>query len=134
MSGRRRAILLLSFGVLSAWLVSPRLAAAQATGGDSMWTALDVVKAINGAIEESGNGDELREKIVRRFSECSLMYGGLSTLASNADARKNYVEAQHATSEIEVAIGKPLQAAKRLELEEAARPSVRARNLSSTTS
>ena len=123
MSGRRKAILLLGFGVLSAWLVSPRLAAAQAAG-DSMWTALDVVKAINGAIEESNDGADLREKVVRRFSECSLMYGGLSTMASNADARKNYVEAQHATAEVESALGKPLQSAKRLELEEGARQSV----------
>jgi hypothetical protein len=123
MSGRRRAILLLGFGVLSAWLVSPRLAAAQAAG-DSMWTALDVVKTINSAIEESNDGADLRERVVRRFSECSLMYGGLSTMASNAEARKNYVEAQHATAEIESALGKPLQAAKRLELEEGARQSV----------
>jgi hypothetical protein len=123
MSGGRRAILLLGFGLLSAWLISSRLAVAQSLG-DSMWTALDVVKTINGAIEESNDGAELREKVVRRFSECSLMYGGLSTMASNAEARKNYVEAQHATAEVEFALGKPLQPAKRLELEEGARQSV----------
>jgi len=119
MSDRQRAILLLGFGVLSALLVSPPLATAQFVG-DSMWTALDVVKAINGTIEESSGGEDLREKVVRRFSECSLMYGGLSTLASNAEARKNYVEAQHATAEVEFAIGKTLQPAKKLELEQGA--------------
>jgi ABC-type branched-subunit amino acid transport system substrate-binding protein len=123
MSDRQRAILFLVFGALSALLVSPRLAAAQ-SGGDSMWTALDVVKTINGAIEESNDRVELREKIVRRFSECSLMYGGLSTMASNAEARKNYVEAQHATAEVEFALAKPLQSARRVELEESARQSV----------
>jgi hypothetical protein len=123
MSDRQRAILLLSFGVLSALLVSPHLATAQFIG-DSMWTALDVVKAINGAIEENNDGDDLREKVVRRFSECSLIYGGLSTMASNPEARKNYVEAQHATAEVESAIGRPLQSAKKLELEEGARRSV----------
>jgi hypothetical protein len=123
MSDRQRAILLLCFGVLSALLVSPPLAAAQSAGG-SLWTALDIVKAINGTIEESSDGADLRERVVRRFSECSLMYGGLSTLATNAEARKNYVEAQHATAEVEFAIGKPLQPAKKLELEEGARQSV----------
>lgn len=125
MSGRRRAILLVGFGVVSAWLVSPRPAAAQ-TLGDSMWTALDVVAAINATIDQSPDGTDLRERIVRRFSECSLMYGGLSTLATTADARKNYVEAQRATAEVEFAIAKPLPKEKRLELEESARKSVAA--------
>jgi hypothetical protein len=52
------------------------------------------------------------------------MYGGLSTMASNAEARKNYVEAQHATAEVEFALAKPLQSARRVELEESARQSV----------
>jgi len=119
-SNRQRTILLLVFGVLSA---SPHLAAAQ-SGGDSMWTVLDVTRAINGVIEQSADSAELREKAVRRFSECSLVYGGLSTLTSNAEAKKNYVEAQKATAEVEFTIAKPLQQARRLELEEAARQSV----------
>jgi hypothetical protein len=61
---------------------------------------------------------------VRRFSECSLIYGGLSTLASNADAKKNYVQAQAATMEVESTISRPLQSVRRLEIEEAARKSV----------
>ena len=124
MSDRPRVILLLAFGVLSAWLVSPRLACAQATRADTTWAALDVTAAINNAIEESNESDALREKVVQRISECSLMYGGLSTLASSADAKKNYVQAQEATMEVEATIAKPLQTPKRLELEEAARRSV----------
>ena len=124
MSGSRSAILLMVFGVLSAMLVLPRLAYAQASAGDSMWTMLDVMRAINATIDESGAADEMREKAVRRFSECSLMYGGLSTLTSNAETKKNYVEAQRATAEIEFQLAKPLQQEKRLELETAARQSV----------
>jgi hypothetical protein len=124
MSDSPRVILLLVFGVISALPISPRLATAQSTDRDSTWAVLDVTAAINGAIEESKEGDELREKVVRRFSECSLMYGGLSTLASNAEAKKNYVQAQVATMEVESTVAKPLQSQKRLELEEAARKSV----------
>ena len=123
MSDSPRVILLLVFGLISALPISPRFAYAQSTG-DSMWAVLDVTGAINSAIEESKEGVELREKVVRRFSECSLMYGGLSTLAANAEAKKNYVQAQTATMEVESAIAKPLQSAKRLEIEEAARASV----------
>ena len=124
MSDSRRVILLLVFGVLSALLISPRFASAQSPGRDSTWAVLDVTGTINRAIEESKDGVELREKVVRRLSECSLMYGGLSTLTSNADAKKNYVQAQEATMEVESAIAKPLQPARRLELEGAARNSV----------
>jgi hypothetical protein len=124
MSDSPRVILLLMFGVISALPISPRFAYAQSAGGDSTWTMLDVTAAINSAIEERKEGVELREKVVRRFSECSLMYGGLSTLSSNAEAKKNYVQSQTATMEIESAIAKPLQSEKRLELEEAARKSV----------
>ena len=124
MSDSPRVILLLVFGILSALLISPRFAYAQSTGGDSTWAVLDVTAAINSAIKESKEGVELREKVVRRFSECSLMYGGLSKLASNAEAKKNYVQAQVATMEIKSAIAKPLQSEKRLEIEEAARKSV----------
>jgi hypothetical protein len=119
-----RVILLLVFGVLSALLISPRFACAQSADADSTWAVLDVTKAINSAIEESNESVELREKAVRRFSECSLMYGGLSTLASNAEARKGFVQAQQATMEIESAIARPLQSEKRVELEETARRSV----------
>jgi len=124
MSDSPRVILLLVVGVISAVLISPRFACAQSAGTDPTWTVLDVTAAINRAIEESKDGVELREKVVRRFSECSLMYGGLSTLASNAEAKKNYVQAQAATMEVEWTIGKPLQTEKRLEIEEAARKSV----------
>jgi hypothetical protein len=124
MSDSPRVILLLVFGVLSALPISPRPSYAQSTGADSTWTILDVTAAVNGAIVESKEGVELREKVVRRFSECSLMYGGLSKLASNAEAKKNYVQAQLATMEIESTIAGPLQSEKRLEIEEAARRSV----------
>jgi hypothetical protein len=124
MSDSRRVTLLLVFGVLPALLSSPRPAYAQAIGGEATWAALDVTTTINGAIEESIEPVGLREKVVRRISECSLMYGGLSTLASSAEARKSYVKAQEATMEVESAIAKPLKPEKRLELEEAARRSV----------
>lgn len=124
MSDGPRVSLLWIFSLLLAVLISPRFACAQSTGADSTWTVLDVTAAINRAIEESQDGAGLREKVVRRFSECSLMYGGLSTLASNAEAKKNYVQAQAATMEVEWTIGKQLQSAKRLEIEEAARKSV----------
>jgi len=124
MSDSPRVSLLSVFCLLLAVLISPRFACAQSAGTDSTWTVLDVTAAINRAIEESTDGVELREKVVRRFSECSLMYGGLSTLASNAEAKKNYVQAQTATMEVEWTIGKPLQTEKRLEIEEAARKSV----------
>jgi hypothetical protein len=108
MSDSPRVILLLVFGVISALPISPGFAYAQSTGRDGTWAVLDVIAAINGAIEESKEGVELREKVVRRFSECSLMYGGLSTLASNAEAKKNYVQSQVATMEVESTIAKPL--------------------------
>jgi hypothetical protein len=124
MSDSPRVIILLVFCVLSALPISPRFARAQSTGRDSAWAVLDVIAAINRAIEESKEGVELREKVVHRFSECSLMYGGLSRLASNAEAKKNYVRAQLATMEVEATIAKPLQSEKRLEIEEDARKSV----------
>ncbi len=124
MSYTPRVFLWLAFGLLSALPASPRLAVAQSNGGDSTWAALDVTAAINSAIEKSKDGVELREKVVRRFSECSLMYGGLSTLTSNPEAKKNYVEAQTATMEIEANIAKPLERSRKLQLEEAARLSV----------
>lgn len=117
-------ILLPVVGVLSALLISPRPAQAQPVRGETTWAALDITAALNNAIEESNEGVALREKLVRRFSECSLMYGGLSTLTSNAEARKSYIQAQEATMEVESAIAKPLPSAKRLELEESARRSV----------
>jgi hypothetical protein len=124
MSDSPRVILLLVVGTLSAWSVSPRLASAQSARGDTTWAALDITAALNNAIEQSNEGVELREKLVRRFSECSLMYGGLSTLTSSAEARKSYIQAQEATMEVESAIAKPLKSEKRLELEESARRSV----------
>jgi|GEM_PF-5804278 len=123
MSDTARLFLLLALGLLLAQPIHPRSALAQ-SGGDSTWAALDITAALNSAIEKSKDSAELREKIVRRFSECSLVYGGLSTLTSNPDAKKNYIEAQTATMEVEATIAKPLQRQKRLELEEAARISV----------
>ncbi|MGD0850983.1 hypothetical protein [Bradyrhizobium sp.] len=119
MSDSSRVILLLVLGV-SALPISPRFAYAQS----STWAVLDVIAAMNSAIEESKGGVELREKVVRRFSECSLVYGGLSTLTSNAEAKKNYVQSQVATMEVESVIAKPLQPKKRLEIEGAAQTSV----------
>lgn len=124
MSDSPRVILLLVVGALSVLSISPRPVHAQPVRGETTWATLDITAALNNAIEESGEGVALREKLVRRFSECSLMYGGLSTLTSNADARKSYIKAQEATMEVESAIGKPLPSAKRLELEESARRSV----------
>lgn len=121
-----RLRLLPVFGLLLAgcWLMSLHLAHAQFPEGENKWAEVDVTNTINRAIDESNAGAELREKLVRRFSECSLMYGGLSTLATNADAKKNYVQAQLATMEIESTVAKPLQSEKRLEIEESARRSV----------
>ena len=77
MSDNPKVILLLAFGVVSALPISPRFAYAQSADRDSTWAVLDVTAAINSAIEESREGVELREKVVRRIFECSLMYGGL---------------------------------------------------------
>ena len=108
------------FGLLLAGclLISPRSAHARFPEGANKWAEIDVTNAINRAIDESNPGADLREKLVRRFSECSLMYGGLSTLTSNAEAKKDYVQAQLATMEIELTVAKPLQSEKRLEIEE----------------
>lgn len=121
-----RKVGLLGLVLASYLLISPRVAHAQFPEGENKWAVMDVTAAIDRAIEESKDGIELREKVVRRFSECSLMYGGLSTLTSNAEARKSYVQAQLATMEIESTVAKPLQSEKRLEIEEAARKSVAA--------
>jgi hypothetical protein len=123
---RIRLLPVLGLLLASSLLISPRTAHAQFPEGVNKWAEIDVTNAITRAIDESNASAELREKLVRRFSECSLMYGGLSTLTSNAEAKKNYVQAQLATMEIESAIAKPLQSEKRLELEEAARKSVAA--------
>jgi hypothetical protein len=112
------------FLLAGCWLISPRLAQAQFPEGENKWAVIDVTNAINRAIDESNAGAELREKLVSRFAECSLIYGGLSTLSTNADSKKNYVQAQLATMEIESTISKPLQNEKRVELEEAALKSV----------
>ena len=124
MSDSPKFTVVLVFSVLSFALISPRHGHAQSAGKDTAWAALDVTGAINSAIEENKEATDLREKVVRRFSECSLLYGGLSTLTSNADARKNYVAAQLATMEIESTIAKPLKNEKRVELEETARKTV----------
>ena len=125
MLDRLRVRLLPVFGLLlaSCLLISPRPAQAQFPEGENKWTEIDVTNAINRAMDESKEGD-LREKLVHRFAECSLTYGGLSTLTSNPEAKKSYVQAQLATMEIESTIAKPLQNEKRLELEQDALKSV----------
>jgi hypothetical protein len=123
-SPRKRLLPVLALLLAGFLLISPRWAHAQFPEGENRWAVMDVTAAINSAIDESKDGVELREKLVRRFSECSLMYGGLSTLASNTEAKKSYVQAQLATMEIESTVAKPLQSEKRLELEEDARKSV----------
>lgn len=122
MSDSPRVNLLPVFGLLLAVLISPRLAHAQSADGDR-WTVIDVTTAMKRAIEESKNGVELREKIVRRFAECSLTYGALSRMASNADARKNYYQAQIATMEIESTVAQPMESKRKLEIEDAAQKS-----------
>ncbi|MEI9923870.1 MAG: hypothetical protein WDN50_10495 [Bradyrhizobium sp.] len=124
MSDSPKLIVLLAFLVLSGLPILPDSANAQSTSKDTAWAALDVAGALNSAIEENKEVADLREKVVRRFAECSLLYGGLSTLTSNADVKKNYIEAQLATMEIESTIAKPLQSEKRVELEETARKTV----------
>jgi hypothetical protein len=127
MSHGFRVTLLLVFGALSALLIPQSPAGAQSqpqsTDGDRTWAVMDIANALNTALEGE-NGAELREKAVRRFSECSLVYGGLSTLTANAEAKKSYVRAQEATAVIESAIAKPLQPQRRLELEQSAQRSV----------
>jgi hypothetical protein len=105
-------------------LISPRAAGAQSIDRDSKWTVIDVTSAINRAIEASKGGVELREKVVRRFSECSLMYGALLRLASNAEAKKNYYLAQESTLEVQAAIAQPLPLEREREIEDAAKKSV----------
>ena len=111
-------------GLILAVMISPRLAYAQVTNGDSTWAVIDVISAINSAIEKSKDGVELREKVVRRFSECSLMYGALFKLASNTEAKKNYFHAQEATLEVQSTIAQPLQLERYKEIEEGAKKSV----------
>jgi hypothetical protein len=124
MSDSPKLIILLAFSALSVALILPGSVHAQSTSKDTAWAALDVTGAINSAIDENKEAAGLREKVVRRFAECSLLYGGLSTLTSNADVKKNYIEAQLATMEIESTIAKPIQSEKRVELEETARKTV----------
>jgi hypothetical protein len=124
MSDSPRLTVLLVLSALSVALILPGSVHAQSTSKDTTWAALDVTGAINSAIDENKQTADLREKVVRRFAECSLLYGGLSTLTSNADVKKNYIEAQLATMEIESTIAKPLQSEKRIELEETARKTV----------
>ena len=129
MSVTPRVTFLLTLATLSALPVSPRPADAQLSATDSArvdnaWAVMDITNALNREIEESNQGAELREKLVRRISECSLMYGGLSTLTANAETKKVYVKAQLGTMDVEANISKPLTNEKRVALEEAARSSV----------
>jgi hypothetical protein len=129
MSDGPKVVFLALFGLVSALSVSPCLAQAKFTApepkiADTTWAAMDVTAALNRVLNESKDSGALREKTVQRIAECSLMYGGLSTLTANLEAKKSYVQAQEATMEVETAISKPLQTPRRIELEETARRSV----------
>ena len=108
----------------------PAAGAPAATGlpdnprADNAFAVMDITNALNREIEESPQGTALREKLVRRISECSLMYGGLSTLTTNAETKKSFIKAQVATMDVEGNIARPLSNEKRLELENAARATV----------
>jgi len=119
-----RVRLLTVSGLILAVLISPQFAYAQLTDDGSRWAVIDVTSAINRAIEQSKGGVELREKVVRRFSECSLMYGALFRLASHAEAKKNYLQSQLSTMEVQSTIGQPLQLEKYKEIEDVAKKSV----------
>ena len=124
MSDNPRVSLLPVLGLLLAVLISPRLAYAQIDPGTDTWAVLDVSAALNRAIEESNGGVALREKVVPRSAECSLTYGALVKLASNAEIKKSYIRAETSTMEVESAVAKPLTQGKRLQLEEVALKSV----------
>jgi len=124
MSDRPRVSLLPLCGLLLAALISQRLAAAQLNDGDRRWAVIDVASAINRAIEENKRGVELREKVVRRFSECSLMYGALFKLASSSEAKKSYFQAQEATLEVQSIVAQPLPLERYKEIEDVAKGSV----------
>ena len=124
MSDNPRVSLLPVLGLLLAVSISPRFAYAQLDPGTDTWAVLDVSAALNRAIEESKGGVALREKVVRRSAECSLTYGALVKLASNAETKKSYIRAETSTMEVESAIAKPLPPEKRLQLEDVALKSV----------
>ncbi|MGO8914058.1 MAG: hypothetical protein ACLQDM_32725 [Bradyrhizobium sp.] len=124
MSDGPRVSLLPVFGLILAVLISPRLAYAQVVDDDSTWAVIDVTSAINRAIEESKGGVELREKVVRRFSECSLMYGALFRLATNTEAKKSYFRAQLSTMEVQSTIAQQLSLEKYKEIVDVAKNSV----------
>jgi hypothetical protein len=125
MSDNPRVSLLPVFGLLLAVLIPPRFAYAQLPARESStWAVLDVTGALNRAIEESNGGVALREKVVRRSAECSLTYGALVKLASNAETKKSYIRAETATMEVESEIAKPLGPGRRLEIEDIALKSV----------
>ena len=124
MSDSPKPSLLPIFGLILAVLISPRLASAQLTEDSAIWAVIDVTSAINRAIEESKGGVELREKVARRLSECSLMYGVLFRLASNTEAKKSYFQAQLSTLEVESTIAQPLPLEKYNEIVDAAKKSV----------
>ena len=86
---RLRLLPMLGLLLAGCWLMSPRPAHAQFPQGENKWAEIDVTNAINRAIDESNPGAELREKLVRRFSECSLMYGGLSTWRPMPKLKRN---------------------------------------------
>jgi hypothetical protein len=123
MSNSPRLSLLPILGLILAALISPRFAYAQLTD-DDRWAVIDVTSALNRAIEQSKGGVELREKIVRRLSECSLMYGAFFKLASSSDAKKRYFQAQLSTLEVESAIAQPLPSDRYNEVIDAAKKSV----------
>jgi hypothetical protein len=123
MSDSPRVSLLPIFGLILAALISPRFAYAQLTD-DDRWAVIDVTSALSRAIEESKGDVELREKVVRRLSECSLMYGALFKLASKTEAKKSYFQAQLSTLEVESTIAQPLPSERYNQVIDAAKKSV----------
>jgi len=114
----------LLFGLILAVLILPHLACAQILDDGTRWAVIDVTSALRRAIEEDKGGAELREKVVRRLSECSLMYGAFFKLASNAAAKKSYFQAQLSTLEVEAVIAQPLSSERYNVIVDAAKKSV----------
>ncbi len=123
MSDSPRVSSLAIFGLILAVLISPRSAHAQLTDQDR-WAVIDVTAAINRALEESKGGVELREKVVRRLSECSLMYGALFKLATKTETKKSYFQAQLSTLEVKSVIAQPLPSDRYNDVIDAAKKSV----------
>jgi hypothetical protein len=98
------------FGLLivGCLLISPRGADAQFNDNANKWDVLDVINAINRAIDKDGASPDLREKVVRRLAECSLAYGTLSRLTTTESAKKGYRQAQQATMDVQTQVAEKM--------------------------